>query len=268
MRVRASAIGRLVRRTAGQRPRTTWGLLVPVLCLLAGFGFATSAQDSRGTNLRAPGTANLADLVGSAEAQVKRAEARVTDLQQQVSASAARAGEGDSRVAAAQQRVQPLLAPAGLTAVHGSGIAVILDDADTNADGTGIGPGGASDVGVDPNQLVVHQSDLQAVVNALWAGGAEAMTIAGQRVIATSAVRCVGNTLLLNGDVYSPPFRVSAIGPYGAMQRALGASPGVRLFQQAAAYYGLGYTAESESDLHLPAYRGSISLEYAAVGTH
>jgi uncharacterized protein YlxW (UPF0749 family) len=239
-----------------------WGVLVPVVFLLAGFGFATSAHDSRGTNLRAPGTANLADLVASAEAQVKSAESRVNALQQQVATSAAQAGAGDSRVAAAQRQVQPLLAPGGLTAVHGPGITVILNDADTN------GPDGPADAGVDPNQLVVHQSDLQSVVNALWAGGAEAMTIAGQRVIATSAVRCVGNTLLLNGDVYSPPFKVSAIGPYGAMLQALNASPGVRLFQQAAAYYGLGYTTESESALQLPAYRGSISLEYAKAGTH
>ncbi len=85
--------------------------------------------------------------------------------------------------------------------------------------------------GVDANQLVVHQSDLQAVVNALWAGGAEAMTIAGQRVIATSAVRCVGNTLLLNGEVFSPPFRVAAIGPYGHNADALDRSPGVHLFR-------------------------------------
>ncbi len=82
--------------------------------------------------------------------------------------------------------------------------------------------------GVDPNQLVVHQSDLQAVVNALWAGGAEAMSIAGQRVVATSAVRCVGNTLLLNGEVFSPPFRVEAIGPAKAMTAALGQSKGVQ----------------------------------------
>jgi uncharacterized protein YlxW (UPF0749 family) len=121
--------------------------------------------------------------------------------------------------------------------------------------------------GVDPNQLVVHQSDLQAVVNALWAGGAEAMTIAGQRVIATSAVRCVGNTLLLNGEVYSPPFRVAAIGPYRTMQSALNASPGVKLFEQAAGYYGLGYTTESQSTLHLPAYTGSIALAYAQATT-
>ena len=62
---------------------------------------------------------------------------------------------------------------------------------------------------------------MQAVVNALWAGGAEAMTIMGVRVISTSAVRCVGNTLLLHGRVYSPPFVITAIGDPSAMQQAL-----------------------------------------------
>ena len=148
-----------------------------------------------------------------------------------------------------------LAAPPGLQAAGVAQPLLVLDDAKQSIDG------------VDPNQLVVHQSDMQAAVNALWAGGATAMSIAGQRVIATSAVRCVGNTLLLNGDVYSPPFRIQAIGPYQAMQNALDASPGVHLFQQAASYYGLGYTTESQDDLRLPAYRGSISLEYARAGT-
>ena len=137
---------------------------------------------------------------------------------------------------------------------------MVLDDASDQSDGSD------ADASVDPNQLVVHQSDLQAVVNALWAGGAGAMTIAGQRVIATSAVRCVGNTLLLNGDVYSPPFRVAAIGPSGTMEDKLATSPGVKLFEQAAEYFGLGYTVEQQSDLHLSAYRGSTTLLYAEAG--
>lgn len=233
-----------------------WRVFVPVVCLVAGLGFATSARESRGTDLRPAGNANLADLVRSAEREVKQADAQLLSLQAQVNAAAAQVGKGDSRVAAAEQQAKALEAPGGLTAVHGPGITVVLDDA----------PSSAATAGVDPNQLVVHQSDLQAVVNALWTGGAEAMTIAGQRIIATSAVRCVGNTLLLNGEVYSPPFRVSAIGPYQQMQDALGASPGVRLFRQAAGYYGLGYTTESESDLRLPAYRGTMSLAYARAG--
>ncbi|MGI8761897.1 MAG: DUF881 domain-containing protein [Jatrophihabitantaceae bacterium] len=244
------------RERAGRRSRA-WRALVPVVCLIAGVGFAASARDSAGTDLRPPGTANLADLVRNAEAHVQKAARDLAGLQKQVTATTNLAGQGNSAVAAAQRRAEPLLVPGGLTKVHGPGIVVILDDA----------PAQPADTSVDPNQLVVHQSDLQAVVNALWAGGAEAMTIAGQRVIATSAVRCVGNTLLLNGDVFSPPFRVAAIGPYPTMLSELNASPGVRLFEQAASYYGLGYTVGSVGRLDLPAYSGSIGLAYARAGT-
>jgi len=230
-----------------------WRILVPVVCLVAGVGFAASHRDARGTELRSPVTANLADLVRAAEAKVKDGDKTLAGLQAQVSAATRDAGQGNDAVAAAQAKVNPELAPGGLTAVRGPGITVVLNDASSVPVGSD----------VDANQLVVHQSDLQAVVNALWAGGAEAMTIAGQRVIATSAVRCVGNTLLLNGEVYSPPFRVAAIGPYRRMQSALDESPGVALFKEAAGYYGLGYTVESQSGLDLPAAHGPIGLTYA-----
>jgi uncharacterized protein YlxW (UPF0749 family) len=240
----------------GSAATRRWGLVVPVVCLVAGIGFAASARESGGTDLRAPVNSNLADTVRTAEQQVHDADRQVQDLQVAVNRAARQAGHDDSAVARAQARVSPQLAPAGLTAVHGPGLEVILDDA----------PGEPAGTTVDPNQLVVHQSDLQAVVNALWSGGAEAMTIAGQRVIATSAVRCVGNTLLLNGEVYSPPFRVAAIGPSATMLKRLASSPGVKLFREAAGYYGLGYTVDPQGRLDLPAYTGSITLNYAHAG--
>jgi uncharacterized protein YlxW (UPF0749 family) len=243
----------LWRRLRGGTQRSRWTTLVPVICLLAGFGFAVSAHQSSGKDVRAPVNANLADLVRTAESNVQAADRTFAGLQAQVSAAAKAAGTDDAGVAAAQNAAKSLAQPGGLSAVQGPGITVILDDASDPAD----------DPGVDPNQLVVHQSDLQAVVNALWAGGAEAMTIAGQRVIATSAVRCVGNTLLINGEVFSPPFRVAAIGPYRTMQKSLDQSRGVTYFKEAAEFYGLGYTVESEDHLTLPAYNGPIGLQYA-----
>jgi uncharacterized protein YlxW (UPF0749 family) len=236
--------------------RMAWRVLVPVVCLVAGFGFAVSARDSRGTDLRPPGSSDLRDLVRAAEAQVRGADETLSAVQKQVSAATRTAGDSDAAVAAEQAKSAPLRAPGGLSGAHGPGVTVVLDDA----------PDSAATAGVDPNQLVVHQSDLQAVVNSLWAGGAEAMSIAGQRVIATSAVRCVGNTLLLNGEVFSPPFKVAAIGPSRTMTAALDASPGVHLYQQAAGYYGLGYTVETTNDVDVPAYTGSIGLVYAHAG--
>jgi uncharacterized protein YlxW (UPF0749 family) len=233
-----------------------WRALVPVVSLGAGLLFAVSARDSGGVDLRPASISNLADTVRGAERNVHSLDRQVQALQADTDEAARQAGRADSAVARAQRKVTPLRAPAGLTAVHGPGLEVILDDA------PGQPPGGD----VDPNILVVHQSDLQAVVNALWAGGAEAMSIHGQRIIATSAVRCVGNTLLLNGDVYSPPFRVAAIGPSATMLERLSSSSGVKLFREAAGYYGLGYTVDTQDDIDVPAYRGPLGLSYAHAG--
>ncbi|WP_304048021.1 DUF881 domain-containing protein, partial [Jatrophihabitans endophyticus] len=240
-----------------------WRALVPVVCLVAGVGFAASARDSRGTELRAPGITSLADTVRAAQVRAHAADRQVIALQHRVDRTTTRNGgrHGGAGGTAAQRALVALQARGGLVADHGAGLTVVLDDA-VQSDGEPI----ASDAGVDPNQLVVHQSDMQAVVNALWAGGAEAMSIAGQRIVATSALRCVGNTLLLNGELYSPPYRVSAIGPAAAMQRRLDLSPGVSLFRQAAGYYGLGYTVETQPRVSVPAFRGTTALVYAHAG--
>lgn len=89
------------------------------------------------------------------------------------------------------------------------------------------------------------------------------MSIMGIRVISTSAVRCVGNTLLLDGQVFSPPFVITAIGDPAAMRTALVASDGVRAFQQAARDFGLGYQVEDRADVTVPGYDGSTTLQYA-----
>src|SRR5690606_41737436 len=68
-----------------------------------------------------------------------------------------------------------------------------------------------------PDCLVIHQQDLQAVVNAMWQGGAEGIQVMDQRLISTSAVRCVGNTLILQGRVYSPPYTITAVGDPGQL---------------------------------------------------
>ena len=96
--------------------------------------------------------------------------------------------------------------------------------------------------GTSPDDVVVHQQDVQGVVNALWAGGAEAMQIMDQRVIATSAVRCVGNTLILQGRVYSPPYTITAIGDPERLSQALDdSSEGRALSATTSTRYGLVY---------------------------
>ena len=93
------------------------------------------------------------------------------------------------------------------------------------------------------------------MVNALWAGGAEAMMLQDQRVISTSAVRCVGNTLILQGRVYSPPYVITAIGDVQGMRAALDADPAVTIYRQYVDALGLGYDVETRPRSTLPGLR-------------
>ena len=86
----------------------------------------------------------------------------------------------------------------------------------------------------------------------------------GVRVISTSAVRCVGNTLLLDGRVYSPPFEIAAIGDQARLQQLARRRRRVfSLFRDAADNFGLGYQVRMEADVQAKAYDGSTALQSA-----
>lgn len=230
-----------------------WRIGTVVVCLLAGLLLGTARSYSRGEDIRNR-SVDLSAVVTGAGARVAAAQARAAALQQDIDALAR--SDLSPQVAAVRATAQPLQRVAGLTAVRGPGLRVSLDDARRDSDGN-------YPEGVDPDDLVVHQQDVQSVVNALWGGGAEAMTIMDQRVVTTSAVRCIGNTLLLQGRAYSPPFVISAIGDAGRMSSALDAEPGVALFQTFVQKYRLGFDIEPASAIGMPAYAGIVRLTAA-----
>jgi uncharacterized protein YlxW (UPF0749 family) len=229
---------------------------VPLVALAAGMLFTTSAHTSDGTSLREDRVPALTNLIRDRQRQVEAAAKQEAALRAAALANTDQMAKSDSGVAAQQARANQEAPGAGLQAMHGPALTITLNDAPHSSSGL-LPPGATAD------DLVVHQQDVQAVVNALWAGGAEAMTIMGMRVISTSAVRCVGNTLLLQGRVFSPPFVITAIGNQAAMQRALDSSPAVNAYRQAVAAYGLGYQVATQDDVELPAYDGSTALQYA-----
>jgi uncharacterized protein YlxW (UPF0749 family) len=251
--------GRALVTPRWRRP-TGWSALVPVVALLTGLLVTTSAHTARGTALRDDRTPQLTSLIADRNRQIEQLSQQESQLRRSVEAKTNAVASSDADTANQQLRGDAKKAAAGLTAVRGTGITVRLNDAPKRADV-------ALPQGVRPDDVVVHQQDVQAVVNALWAGGGEAMTIMGVRVISTSAVRCVGNTLLLAGRVYSPPFEVTAIGDPDRLRAALDASPGVAAFREAAATLGLGYQVTTRTDVALPAYDGSTDLQYARVAS-
>ena len=251
------ALGGLRPRRRGQRTRG-WSVGVPLIALAAGLLFTTSARTADGTVLRDDRRPQLAQLIADKRARLAAREKVAATLNAEVDQDTAQLAEVDQPVKQARQQADALRGPAGFTALRGTGLTVTLNDSPRRAN--------VSDPnGPENDDLVVHQGDVQAVVNAMWAGGAEAMSIMDIRVISTSAVRCVGNTLLLHGQVFSPPFKITAIGEPTAMHRALESAEGVQQFRVAVADFGLGYTETVERNVTVRAYDGSSDLRSARV---
>ncbi len=239
------------------KPRrlTGWAAIVPLVAAGAGLMFATSAQTSQGTDLRSSGRSDLVDVVRAQDRAVRQRAAVVQQLQDQVDSLTAEAAPGSAAVARLRTESAKLAPTVGTQAVTGPALTVSLDDAKRTA--------ASLPKGYTADDIVVHQQDVQAVVNALWAAGAEAMMLQDQRVISTSAVRCVGNTLILQGRVYSPPYVIQAIGDLPAMRDALDRSAQVTIYRQYADLLGLGYDVTSKGQASFPAYAGSLRLANA-----
>jgi uncharacterized protein YlxW (UPF0749 family) len=229
---------------------------VPVAALAAGLLFATSGQTAQGSDLRAGDVTELSGLIAERGEVIRAQEAQLADLRLQAQALTDQAATRDGAVAAAQTAGQRGEVSAGLVALRGRGVEIVLDDAPRR-------PDGSLPAGARPDDLVIHQSDVQAVVNAVWAAGADAVAVMDQRLIATSAVRCVGNVLLLQGRTYSPPFVVTAIGDAAAVRAQLAASPQVAVFEQAVEDFGLGFAVRERPDVVVPAYGDTPDMAYA-----
>jgi uncharacterized protein YlxW (UPF0749 family) len=247
-----------VQQDGRRRPGRAWSVLVPLTATAAGLLFATSAATAQGTDLRADRRLQLTELIARERAELRAAERAAGDLRADVESLAAEAAAEDGRVAAVAPGPELELA-AGLVPVEGPAVTVALDDAPRRP--------GRPLVSDNPDDLVVHQQDLQAVVNALWAGGAEAMTLMGERIISTSAVRCVGNTVILHGQVHGPPFVVTAVGAPDQLRRSLDRDPGVAFFRTFVDRFGLGYEVRAEASVSLPAYDGPLELPSVAPPT-
>jgi uncharacterized protein YlxW (UPF0749 family) len=252
------AVDRSRRLTAllGRRP-SAWGVLVPVVALLAGLLFATSGRTAQGTDLRAGEVTELSELIAERDADIRVQQQQLAALRAQVERLTEQAASRNGAVAAAQQQGDAGALSAALVPLEGPGVIITLDDAPQRPDGTL--PHDAR-----PDDLVIHQSDVQAVVNAVWAAGGDGVAVMDQRLIATSAVRCVGNTLLLQGRTYSPPFVITAIADADAVRAQLAVSPQVVVLRQAVEAFGLTFDVQAKPRVSVPAYDGPLDLVYAS----
>ena len=221
--------------------------------MLAGVLIGATAITAQGSDLRPDRTSDVAQLVAEAEARNQELSQRAADLRAETDRLTAAQGAAPASSDPGQELASRT---AGLAAVKGPAVRVTLTDA----------PVDVTPPGVSGDLLVVHEQDIQNVVNALWTAGAEAMTIQGQRVVSTTAVKCVGNTVVLHGVPYAPPYVIEAIGDADSLLAAINDSPSIQVYKQYVAAYGLGYAVDRVGEIEAPAFAGSVGLRFATSG--
>ena len=121
---------------------------------------------------------------------------------------------------------------------RGPGITVVVAD----------GPDAATD-----SAAFVQDSDLQMVVNALWAAGAEAIAINGQRLTATTAIRSAGSAILVDLVAVVGPYEVVAIGDQNRLETGLARSSAAQQLSALGSQYGIKTNVGTHKELLVPA---------------
>jgi uncharacterized protein YlxW (UPF0749 family) len=223
----------------------------------AGFLLAASTLTANGSDIRVERPAQLRDLVQNEANKIDKLENNLIDIQSEIENITN--GTARSEIQSTQVKIEQLSPVAGFTSMVGPGLVITLNDAPQ------VDLSIPENERPDVNDLLIHQEDVQSVVNALWAGGAQGVSLMGKRVIATSAVKCVGNTLLLHGKVYSPPFRIEAVGDVTKLTKSLKDDVNVAILQDYVDLFGLVYEVQRAALIELPPYEGSLLLDNVQV---
>lgn len=177
--------------------------------------------------------------------QIAVAEASVVKFQQASTTSSSALAEVNRQLGAARLSV-------GLTGLRGPGVVIEI------ADSKRVVPDGEN-----PANYLVLVDDLHDIVAALWAEGAEAISINGERLVATSSIYGVGSSVLVNTAFLSPPFRIEAIGAAGLLDRfSKDAAFRGRAAQRIDAF-GLEFATQAVDSLDIPAFVGNTRFRWA-----
>jgi uncharacterized protein YlxW (UPF0749 family) len=148
--------------------------------------------------------------------------------------------------------LEALATQAGTVPLRGAGLVVSMAPSDRPAP-----------VSEDAGAYQIHDTDVQLVVNALWAAGAEAVAINDSRLVATTPIRSAGGTIVVNFRPLSPPYVISAI---GADRARFEASAIARRFKRWTKLFGLGFQVRPRTSVAVPGYTGRVGISAASPG--
>lgn len=225
------------------------GLTVPALL----FGFVVATQwatftlpESRDVTIRyidplSATVSQLQDEQTALRAQLGDLRARLDEVQRRSALQSGGARE-------LQARIDDLRAGAGLAEARGDGVVVSID---------------APKLVAPEARPPCFAPDLTDIVNAAWRGGATAVAIDNERLVASSSVYCVGGTIVVNGSIVSAPYTVSAVGPSAAILGLIDDPQQLRDLKRRRDDRSVDLRISRAPVLTVPPYAGSIAVRAA-----
>lgn len=236
--------------TAGDKRGSARSLTV-VAVLVFGLILGVAAiQTRRNADVREAGREVLIGRIDDQQKAVASLHRRIADLTDQNTAAEARDSSLAQQTRRASQRAGDLSQRTGFAPASGPGVQITVDDAPGGEEGT-----------------QVRDSDLAGLVNGLWAAGATAVAVNGQRVTALSALRNSGSVIRINDVSLSPPYRVTALGDTRTLLARFARTTSGRAFRDLTGHLGMPVTMDNVDHLQLPAAPPDLlKLSYAETG--
>jgi uncharacterized protein YlxW (UPF0749 family) len=231
----------------------TWQVTLGVALLALGFLIAAQLA-SEGPRVRytTQERTPLVETANELQSQQDVLKQRILDLRSQIQVVE---GEGEGSAATVRQlndRLEQARIAAGLIPLTGTGIVIQLEDSKQP-----VPPDGSE------SDYLVGSRDIRVVVEDLWAAGAEAIAVNGERITPTSAIIDVGTSLLINSAYVAPPYQITALGPPDLYDRLSASAGFVDFVRSRSEGYGIGVSLAEPESVDMPAFVGTVTLRYS-----
>ncbi len=214
------------------------------------------SQPPRSVNTADESRQVAAATIQRLEAEQSDLKKQISELRDQVTARQQQLSSNQSTLTGLTGELKKLRLAAGMVEVKGPGVRVALDDSAAKT----------VPADEDPAFYLVHEYQLRDVLNLLWASGAEAIALNGERIVGTSSIYCVGSTIMVNNTRMSPPFEFVATGNPATLEDALNNPSNLRALKTRIKVYGVQFRVARTRDLIVPAYNGSLDVKLATAG--
>ena len=229
-------------------------IILGVVCAVLTFAICVQFKTINAANSVVPQTFTenkLRDAVLKAKEKYDNLYSDLEDAEKKLEEERANATQNNSELAELESSIQEGNKAAGLAEVTGDGLIITLNDNQKVSASSYLG---------DPNELLVHYTDVIRVVNELKNAGAQAISVNDQRIVTTSSIECVGTVITVNGEKIGMPITIKAI---GLQERLINVDRQNGYIMILREMYGIVADVEKEENITIPKYTGVIKFDYA-----